>query len=98
MKEINVQEKEIRTKEVSNKYSTFSLPHTQAGFINSDINMLYEENDVWAMARTSNLNEELGMIKYVLSDKTGTLTCNIMEFKRCSVGGNVYSMTDGRLV
>lgn len=60
--------------------------------------MLYEEGNVWAMARTSNLNEELGMIKYVLSDKTGTLTCNVMEFKRCSVGGSVYSMTDGRLV
>ena len=72
------------------------LLHTQAGFINNDINMYYEENNVWAMARTSNLNEELGMVKYVLSDKTGTLTCNVMEFKRCSVGGSVYSMTDGR--
>lgn len=58
--------------------------------------MYYEENDIWAMARTSNLNEELGMIKYVLSDKTGTLTCNIMEFKRCSIGGTIYSMDDGR--
>ncbi|XP_042234185.1 probable phospholipid-transporting ATPase IA isoform X3 [Homarus americanus] len=67
----------------------------QAGFINNDTNMVYEENDIWAMARTSNLNEELGMIKYVLSDKTGTLTCNIMEFKRCSIGGTVYSMDDG---
>ncbi|KAG7162172.1 Phospholipid-transporting ATPase IA-like [Homarus americanus] len=66
-----------------------------AGFINNDTNMVYEENDIWAMARTSNLNEELGMIKYVLSDKTGTLTCNIMEFKRCSIGGTVYSMDDG---
>ncbi|XP_042883208.1 probable phospholipid-transporting ATPase IA isoform X4 [Penaeus japonicus] len=67
----------------------------QAGFINNDVNMVYEENDVWAMARTSNLNEELGMIKYVLSDKTGTLTCNIMEFKRCTIGGKIYSMDDG---
>ncbi|XP_069948303.1 probable phospholipid-transporting ATPase IA isoform X8 [Cherax quadricarinatus] len=67
----------------------------QAGFINNDVNMYYEENNIWAMARTSNLNEELGMIKYVLSDKTGTLTCNIMEFKRCTIGGTVYSMDDG---
>ncbi|XP_071524066.1 probable phospholipid-transporting ATPase IA [Panulirus ornatus] len=67
----------------------------QAGFINNDINMWYEENDVWAMARTSNLNEELGMIKYVLSDKTGTLTRNVMEFKRCTIGGSIYSMDDG---
>ncbi|MCL4131340.1 UNVERIFIED_CONTAM: hypothetical protein GTU68_055282, partial [Idotea baltica] len=67
----------------------------QAGFINNDIDMYYEENDTWAMARTSNLNEELGMVKYVLSDKTGTLTCNIMEFKRCSIGGKIYSLDDG---
>ncbi|XP_066951686.1 probable phospholipid-transporting ATPase IA isoform X4 [Macrobrachium rosenbergii] len=66
----------------------------QATFINNDIDMCYEENGIWAMARTSNLNEELGMIKYVLSDKTGTLTCNIMEFKRCTIAGKVYSMDD----
>ncbi|XP_076039881.1 ATPase phospholipid transporting 8A1 isoform X2 [Oratosquilla oratoria] len=66
----------------------------QAGFINNDYNMHYEEQDIWAMARTSNLNEELGMVKYVMSDKTGTLTCNIMEFKRCTIGGTVYTMAD----
>ena len=58
--------------------------------------MYYEENDVWAMARTSNLNEELGMVKYVLSDKTGTLTCNIMEFQCCSIGGTIYRFDDNR--
>ena len=68
----------------------------QAGFINNDIDMYDEESDVWAMARTSNLNEELGMVKYVLSDKTGTLTCNIMQFKRCTVAGGSYSLDDGR--
>lgn len=35
---------------------------------------------------SSNLNEELGMIDYVFSDKTGTLTCNIMKFKNLFVG------------
>ena len=56
---------------------------------------MYDEvSDVWAMARTSNLNEELGMVKYVLSDKTGTLTCNIMQFKRCTVAGASYSVDD----
>ena len=44
-----------------------------------------EENniDMYAVARTSNLNEELGQIKYVFSDKTGTLTRNVMEYKKC---------------
>ena len=29
-------------------------------------------------------------VKYIFSDKTGTLTENIMEFKQCSVSGNMY--------
>lgn len=56
--------------------------------------MYYEETDTPAMARTSNLNEELGQVKYIFSDKTGTLTRNVMEFKRCTVGAEVYSISD----
>lgn len=62
----------------------------QAIFINMDTEMYYEETDTPAMARTSNLNEELGQVKFVFSDKTGTLTRNIMEFKRCSIAGTIY--------
>lgn len=56
-----------------------------------DQEMYYEETDTPAVARTSNLNEELGQVKYVFSDKTGTLTRNIMVFKRCAVGHEIYS-------
>ncbi|XP_075346992.1 phospholipid-transporting ATPase IB isoform X2 [Mycteria americana] len=63
---------------------------TQALFINWDIDMYYPETDTPAMARTSNLNEELGQVKYLFSDKTGTLTCNIMTFKKCSIAGVTY--------
>uniref|UniRef100_A0A8C3TX47 Phospholipid-transporting ATPase n=1 Tax=Catharus ustulatus TaxID=91951 RepID=A0A8C3TX47_CATUS len=59
----------------------------QAYFINWDIDMHYEPTDTAAMARTSNLNEELGQVKYIFSDKTGTLTCNVMQFKKCTVAG-----------
>lgn len=41
-------------------------------------------------AQASNLSEELGQIEYVFSDKTGTLTANIMSFKKFSVGVKSY--------
>lgn len=62
----------------------------QSGFINRDMHMYYEEADKPARARTSNLNEELGQVDTILSDKTGTLTCNSMEFIKCSVAGTAY--------
>ncbi|XP_050297627.1 probable phospholipid-transporting ATPase IA isoform X3 [Anthonomus grandis grandis] len=65
----------------------------QAIFINMDRQMYHEETDTPAMARTSNLNEELGQVKYIFSDKTGTLTRNIMEFKRCAIGHEIYTPT-----
>lgn len=33
--------------------------------------MYYEKNDTPARARTTTLNEELGQIQYIFSDKTG---------------------------
>ncbi|KAM7274555.1 hypothetical protein ACFE04_016421 [Oxalis oulophora] len=62
----------------------------QCRFIDEDVEMYYEKADKPAHARTSNLNDELGQVDTILSDKTGTLTCNSMEFVKCSVAGTAY--------
>lgn len=64
----------------------------QAIFINQDIYMFDEDSGVPAEARTSNLNEELGQVDTILSDKTGTLTCNQMDFLKCSIAGTAYGV------
>jgi phospholipid-transporting ATPase len=63
----------------------------QAQLINSDLDMYYAKSDTPALCRTSSLVEELGQIEYVFSDKTGTLTCNEMEFQCCSIAGVAYA-------
>ncbi|KAG2728745.1 hypothetical protein I3760_01G218600 [Carya illinoinensis] len=64
----------------------------QATFMNQDIHMYDEETGNPAQARTSNLNEDLGQVDTILSDKTGTLTCNQMDFLKCSIAGTAYGV------
>ncbi|PON66864.1 P-type ATPase, subfamily IV [Parasponia andersonii] len=67
----------------------------QAYFMIRDVQMYDEASDSRFQCRALNINEDLGQIKYVFSDKTGTLTENKMEFRCASIGGMDYSGSKG---
>ncbi|KAH9896461.1 phospholipid-translocating P-type ATPase [Cubamyces lactineus] len=62
----------------------------QAYFISQDIDMYYKPFDAACAPKTWNISDDLGQIEYIFSDKTGTLTQNVMEFQKCSVNGVPY--------
>ncbi|XP_044473474.1 phospholipid-transporting ATPase 1-like isoform X2 [Mangifera indica] len=62
----------------------------QSYFMIEDRHMYDSSSGSRFQCRSLNINEDLGQIRYVFSDKTGTLTENKMEFRRASVYGKNY--------
>uniref|UniRef100_A0A9J8BIB3 Phospholipid-transporting ATPase n=2 Tax=Cyprinus carpio TaxID=7962 RepID=A0A9J8BIB3_CYPCA len=63
-------------------------------FITWDKDFFDPEIQEGALVNTSDLNEELGQVEYVFTDKTGTLTQNNMEFIECCIDGFQYKHRD----
>ncbi|KAH7474515.1 putative phospholipid-transporting ATPase DRS2 [Phytophthora ramorum] len=76
------------------------VKYWQAYFIEQDLEMYDKQSDTPAMVRSSALNEDLGRVHHVFTDKTGTLTMNLMLFRYCMVGGRHYGglMQDNDMV
>jgi phospholipid-transporting ATPase len=65
----------------------------QTYFIGEDFEMYNKEKDKGCKVMSKSINEELGQIEYVFTDKTGTLTCNVMVLKYLVIGEQQYSGT-----
>ncbi|MCJ1355934.1 MAG: hypothetical protein MMC33_005927 [Icmadophila ericetorum] len=61
----------------------------QIYFLN-DLDMYDEDSHTPMEARTSTINEDLGQVSHIFSDKTGTLTENSMRFRKMSVAGTAW--------
>uniref|UniRef100_A0A672PDE0 Phospholipid-transporting ATPase n=1 Tax=Sinocyclocheilus grahami TaxID=75366 RepID=A0A672PDE0_SINGR len=61
-------------------------------FITWDKDFFDPEIQEGALVNTSDLNEELGQVEYVFTDKTGTLTQNNMEFIECCIDVHIICM------
>lgn len=56
----------------------------------SDFDMYDLKTDTPMVANTTTILEDLGQVSYVFTDKTGTLTENLMKFRKMSVAGTAW--------
>ena len=80
---------------ISIKVSLDLVRSLYAKLIDWDNQMIDQETSVPSHATNTAISEDLGQIKYILTDKTETLTENRMIFRRCCIGGIFYGNESG---
>jgi phospholipid-transporting ATPase len=76
-------------------YVTVELVNLGQAYLMANDGRMYEESvDCPCVVRSSNLAQELGVVSNIFSDKTGTLTQNVMNFVKFFVSGKLHEVSE----